>query len=312
MTSDLLNDIRKNNIRTISRLISLIENEHDSIEKTLISLFPFAQEAIRIGITGPPGVGKSTLIDKIIQLMRENDKSVGVVSVDPTSPFSGGALLGDRVRMPNHVLDKNVFIRSMGTRGQTGGLAKMSHQVADILACSGKDFILFETVGVGQSETEIVQNVDLTIVLFVPESGDEIQFMKAGPVELGDIFVINKADREGADRITRTLQDYINDTFKDQDFIPKIFRTVATEGKGIQSLYEECIDLVHRFKESGTLSSRRLDQYLIRVRNAVRQELVRQFWQKKKEDDLNRKIEELRDRNISPYEAARELISGLS
>jgi len=311
MTSELLKNLRKNNIRIISRLISQIENGNHVTGGILNSLFPFAQDAIRIGVTGPPGVGKSTLIDRIIQYFRNEKKSVGVISVDPTSPFSGGALLGDRVRMFQHTLDKQVYIRSMGTRGQTGGLARMSHQVADILACSGKDYILFETVGIGQVEMEIRQYVDLTIVLFVPESGDEIQFLKAGPIEFGDIFVINKADREGAEQIFSILQSYIKDSFSNKNIVPKIIQTIATEDKGIESLYRECIDLVEKFKESGTFVSKRANQYLAQVQTAVRQELVNQFWNRNREEDLKKRIEELRTNNISPYEAADRLISHL-
>ena len=311
MNSDLLNNIRKNDIRAISKLISSVENGAAANESTLNSLFPFAQESIRIGFTGPPGSGKSTLIDKIVQLMRTDGNSVGVVSVDPSSPFSGGALLGDRVRMHRHFLDKHVFIRSMGSRGQKGGLARRSEYVADILASTGKDYILFETVGVGQSEIEIVRNVDITVVLFVPESGDEIQFMKAGPVEAGDVFVINKADREGADRMSRILEDYVNDSFLEGSVKPKTFLTVATDGKGVEPLYRECIEWVTESKKSGKFSGRRQDQYVVRVRNAVKSELVKRFWQEDRESDLIERIKLLRDADISPYEAARQLISSL-
>lgn len=312
MNSQLLNDITKNEPRAVSRLISLVENGDDDVEETVNSLFPYAQDAIRIGITGPPGAGKSTLIDKIIGFMRKDDKSVGIVSVDPTSPFSGGALLGDRVRMHRHALDKDVFIRSMGTRGQTGGLAKMSHIVGDIIACTGKDYVLFETVGVGQVEMEIVQNVDITVVMFVPESGDEIQFMKAGPVEVGDIFVINKADREGSGRIAKLLQDYVDDSFKEREFVPKIFLTVATAGTGVEDLYTEFARLVGLLEESGMFSERRHHQYAVRVQNEVRLELLKRFWSEDRLANLNARIEQLREKNISPYEAAWELISDLS
>ncbi|MEE9166228.1 MAG: methylmalonyl Co-A mutase-associated GTPase MeaB [Candidatus Neomarinimicrobiota bacterium] len=312
MNSDILNDLRKNDLRTVSRLISRLENETGDLDDILSLIFPYAQEAIRVGFTGPPGAGKSTLIDGIIRLMRKDSKSVGVVTVDPTSPFSGGALLGDRLRMDRHALDKKVYIRSMGTRGRTGGLARMSRHVGEILACTGKDYILFETVGIGQVELEVIESVDVTIVMFVPESGDEIQFMKAGPIEVGDIFVVNKADRKGARIVARTLEEYVGESFQERQFIPKTLLSVATTGEGVEDVYGEIVGLVEKLKKLGTFSSRRRKQYSARVRNEVREELTRRFLGEVRENDLNRRIEQFRKNNVSPYEAARDLMASLA
>lgn len=309
MNSQLLGSLRKNDTRTVSRLISQAENGDTSLEAELDILYPHAQEAVRIGITGAPGVGKSTLIDGFISHLRSGGKSVGVISVDPTSPFSGGAFLGDRIRMTRHTADRDVFIRSMGSRGHTGGLAKKTHLVADILACTGKDYILIETIGVGQAETEIIVNVDLTIVVLVPESGDEIQIMKAGPVEVADLFVINKADREGADRIAAMLEDYIGGSSGNRDIPPAVFRTAATKGEGVDDLFKKCLNLVETMKRSSLFSRRRKDQYFSRIRNAIRQELSQQFWNRAQEEEVKERVERFMEEKIPPNEAARRILT---
>ncbi|MFQ6615574.1 MAG: methylmalonyl Co-A mutase-associated GTPase MeaB [Fidelibacterota bacterium] len=312
MNPELLSRLRKNDIRTVSRLISRAENGDSSLDMDLDSLYPYTQEGVRIGMTGAPGVGKSTLIDTLVSHMRSDGKAVGVISVDPTSPFSGGALLGDRIRMTRHAADPNVFIRSMGSRGHPGGLARTTHLVADILACTGKDYVLVETIGVGQAETDIVQYVDLTIVVLVPESGDEIQIMKAGPVEVADLFVINKADREGADRIGSMLEEHISESLQKREIVPEVLRTTATKGEGVERLYEKCLQLVEAMKASGTFARRRKIQYLARVRNAVREELSRQFWNDAREEAVRGRVKQFMEEKVSPYEAARRIMEDLS
>ena len=312
MTSNLLYTIRSPNLRNLSQVISAVENGDPSLDKDLNSLYPHTRDTIRIGITGPPGGGKSTLIDKLITEIRSDGKSVCCISVDPTSPFSGGAFLGDRIRMNQHTLDPNVFIRSMGSRGELGGLAKKTKQVADILAASGKDILLLETVGVGQIESEIIKQVDITLVVLMPEVGDGIQFMKAGPIEIGDLFVINKSDREGADYIARTLRYYFELNENEREFIPNILMTVATEGKGVHELYTESFTLIEKLTKSGTLNQRRKQRYLDQIKSLVKDDLVSKFWTQERENLLNNKLNDFHDQKISPYDAALSLMNSLS
>ncbi|MFQ6608754.1 MAG: methylmalonyl Co-A mutase-associated GTPase MeaB [Fidelibacterota bacterium] len=306
MKKTLLAELQNGDNIVLSSLISAVENGVGN--EIHAQLYPYSHEAIRIGITGPPGAGKSTLIDKLIGIIRSEQKSVGVISVDPTSPFSGGAILGDRVRMNQHTLDQDVFIRSMGSRGEMGGVARMTHQVADIIASSGKDIILIETIGVGQAEAEIIQNVDMTVVVLVPESGDDIQFMKAGPIEYGDLFVVNKADREGARRVAALLKDYISDVNKEYSFRPEIIMTVATEGHGIKELYKQCRNFIENLSTGGELQVRRRKQYFSRVRNNIRDELERRFWSKNMTDNLDQMISTEEQLTLSPSAAALRLI----
>ena len=196
---------------------------------------------MRIGVTGPPGAGKSTLVDKLISYFINDNKSVGVVAIDPSSPFSGGALLGDRVRMSKYSENNNVYIRSMGNRGDLGGLSRKAQEVGDILAASGKDIIIFETVGVGQAEHDIVNAADFTIVVLVPESGDEVQLMKAGIIEIADLFVINKSDRPGSKRIERTLVDILHAVSTEEGYIPNVMSSVATTGDGVKQIFDKIL-----------------------------------------------------------------------
>ena len=271
-------------------------------------LYAHSLKSVSIGVTGPPGAGKSTLINQLIDQFRKNDKTIGVVTVDPTSPFSGGALLGDRIRMNQHTLDEGVFVRSMGSREMMGGLARKSHLLGEVLACTGKDYILFETIGVGQAETEIIHNVDVTVVILVPEAGDEVQFMKAGPIEVADLFVVNKCDRDGAERVSELLSQYLQDGKEKGDHTPEIVLTSAISGHGIEELYLKLLALIKRFKSSGELELRRERQYLDRVRGAVKDELVARFWNGQPELDMDVEITALRHAKKSPFTAAQDLL----
>src|SRR5256885_7033136 len=225
-------------VRALSRAITAIENHQAEAEELLRLLFPRAGKAYLTGVTGAPGTGKSTLVDRLSAHYRAKQEQVGVIAVDPTSPYTGGAILGDRIRMQGHAGDAGVFIRSMATRGFLGGLARATAEVALLLDAAGKQHVLIETVGVGQDEIDIVRLADCVVVLLVPGLGDDIQNMKAGLMEIGDIFVLNKADRDGADRLEQQLHAMLSLVMPRDGWHPPVVRTVASEGKGIDVLAE--------------------------------------------------------------------------
>jgi LAO/AO transport system kinase len=239
MTTRLENwaaQVRAGDIRAISRAVSAIENRAPEAESLLKQLFPFTGRACRVGITGAPGTGKSTLVDRLAAYYRAQKKSVGIIAVDPSSPFTGGAILGDRIRMQGHASDEGIFIRSMATRGYLGGLAQATGDTALLLDAAGKDMILIETVGVGQGEIEIVRLADCTIVVFVPGMGDDVQSLKAGLMEIADIFVINKSDCEGAEKLEEQILAVLQLVADRDGWRPPVIRTVATESKGVDEL----------------------------------------------------------------------------
>jgi len=276
-------DIFINKHVAISRAISMVENNDSQVAKFYDEIYKYINEPVRIGVTGPPGAGKSTLVDKLISYFINDNKSVGVVAIDPSSPFSGGALLGDRVRMSKYSENNNVYIRSMGNRGDLGGLSRKAQEVGDILAASGKDIIIFETVGVGQAEHDIVNAADFTIVVLVPESGDEVQLMKAGIIEIADLFVINKSDRPGSKRIERTLVDILHAVSTEDGYIPNVMSSVATTGDGVKQIFDKILRNIQLFEENGLLEKRRLSRYKNRIKALVTEKLEGIFW------DLNRR-----------------------
>ncbi len=300
--------VRGGDPRALARAMSLVEDESAAGAALIRELFIHTGRAYVVGVTGTPGAGKSTLVDRLIGEVRASGRTVGVVAVDPTSPFTGGAILGDRVRMQTHAGDPGVFIRSMATRGHLGGLARATSDLALLLDAAGKDVVIIETVGVGQDEVDIVRTADVSIVTIVPGSGDEVQALKAGIMEIADIFVVNKADLDGADRAVaaiRSLQAL--QRFAPEEWRPPIIRTEATTGKGVPEL----ADAIERFREraAATSASRRRDRASWRVRELI----ARRFLQLVETGVGSAAFEQLLDRiagrEIDPYTAAGDVIA---
>ena len=302
-------DIFNNSHVAISRAISLIENSDAIADKFYKDIYEKSNISIRIGITGPPGAGKSTLVDQLISRFIENQKSVGVIAVDPSSPFTGGALLGDRVRMSKYADNENVYIRSMGNRGDLGGLSKIAQEAGDVLSASGKDIIIYETVGVGQAEHDIVNAADYTIVVLVPESGDEVQLMKAGIIEIADIFVINKSDRPGAKRIARSLSDILHNNSKKDSIIPRVMNSTASIGEGISEIFEQMISDLKVNSDNGTLDRRRLSRYKNRIKDLIIKRLNNEFWTTDREKLFSEITQTIESIEIPPDNIVDRLIS---
>lgn len=309
MVAAFLQKILSNDHRTLSQVITQIENEEPLPDGFFDKLYPHANQALRLGITGPPGAGKSTLTDQLIRRYLERGRSIGVVTVDPSSPFTGGALLGDRVRMNQYAWDERVFIRSMGSHGHPGGLARKSQEVGDVLSASGKDVIIFETIGVGQAELDVAQAVDITMVVLVPESGDEIQIMKAGLIEIADLFVVNKADREGAGRLSQLLKSLIHSFAQPEQVEPPVFTTIANQGEGVDDLFRGIQDYLDKLSQSGKLDQKRLERHRHRILSLVQERLLDSFWTSEKITAFEKQTQSIDSIQDSPYKISAALLN---
>ena len=275
--SDLVSKLKSSLPVAIARSISILADRRQGYEELLSSIYREKQKGIVVGITGAPGAGKSTLVDCLIAQYRKEGKRVGVIAVDPSSPFSGGALLGDRVRMQRHATDPDVFIRSLASRGLLGGLGPATAETARLMGFAGFDTIIIETVGVGQAEVEVMGVADLVLMVLVPGAGDQIQCLKAGVMEIGDIFVVNKADRDGADKVTAEVEMLLHLAFPDDDPSLKMARTIATTGDGVEELVKQVEKAIHAFIEEGSLPGRRQNQLRLQLKGQVRDEFTSRF-----------------------------------
>jgi len=303
--------IRAGEVRAVSRAITAIENHALDSEALLKILFPHTGAAYLSGITGAPGTGKSTLVDRLAAHYRKAQQKVGVVAVDPTSPYSGGAILGDRIRMQSHAGDAGIFIRSMATRGFLGGLSRATAEVALVLDAAGKKQILIETVGVGQDEIDIVRLADCVVVVLVPGLGDDIQSMKAGLMEIADIFILNKADREGADRLEEQLHAMLSLVMPRDGWHPPVIRTVATENVGIDALAAAIDKFRIHFESSGQREKKHQEHWKNRLLGLLESRLLEQVLHGAEgEKRLDRMAAEVAQRKKDPFTAVSELLAG--
>ena len=310
MQNDLINRLLKNERRAVARSISIVESSNSSSIELLKNIYSNIGNAYRIGITGPPGSGKSTITNQLTKYYRRQNIKVGIIAVDPTSPFTGGALLGDRVRMSEIGQDEGVFIRSMATRGSLGGLSKRAIDAADVLDAAGYNIIIFETVGVGQSELDIAEAADTTVVVLVPESGDAVQAMKAGLMEIADMFIMNKSDRPGSQQAVASLQTIL--MMRDHDeksWMINIIKSIASQNQGIDEIAKEIKNHKEYLTSNKLLSLKREQKSKTRIKHIVEDKIREELWSESGEISLSLLLEKVVFGKLSPYHIAEEIIA---
>jgi len=304
--------VRAGDARTLARAISAVEDHAPESVQLLKALFPFTGNALVVGLTGAPGSGKSTLVDQLAREYRRRKLKVGIIAVDPTSPYTGGAILGDRIRMQSHHADEGIYIRSMATRGYLGGLASTTADVATVLDAAGKHVILVETVGVGQDEIDIVRLAEVTIVILVPGMGDDVQTIKAGIMEIADIFVINKSDREGAERVEREIRAMQTLAARSDHWTPPIIKTVATEGKGVPELAQAIDSYVEFLKKENLALNKKVQNWRERLVEMLRESLLERVMREQMGDGaVMRYAAEVAEHRRDPYSLVEEIVAGL-
>ena len=310
---DLADGIRAGRYRALAQAISLVEHDDPGVSTLLARIYPSTGSARIVGVTGSPGSGKSTLVAAMAKHYRKEGKRVGIIAVDPTSPFTGGAILGDRIRMAELYTDRGVFIRSMATRGFLGGLARATNDVVDLLDASGFDIVLVETVGVGQDEVEVVRTVQTNVVVLVPGMGDDIQAIKAGIMEIGDLFVVNKADRPGADKTVTEVTMMMSLVEEHGEWVPPILKTVASKSEGISELDEAIGRHFAYLQSSGELDRRNRERVRIRIETQLKEEFLRRLIGGSiSREDYESLLEDVLRKRNNPHDAAEEVLRKVS
>jgi len=305
-------EVRAGNLRAIARAITAVENRTADSHPLLKALFPATGRSRVVGLTGSPGAGKSTLVDGLAREYRSREKTIGIIAVDPSSPFTGGAILGDRIRMQSHHADPGIYIRSMATRGSLGGLASTTADVASVLDAAGRDLVMIETVGVGQDEIDIVRLADVTLVILVPGMGDDVQSIKAGIMEIADIFIINKADREGADRVEKEIRAMQSLASRHDDWIPPIVKTVASSGQGITEVAVAIENYEAYLKKSEVGHRRRIENWRTRLVTMLRDEVLARVTRDHMDEESARQYAaEVADHKRDPYTLVDEIVAKL-
>jgi LAO/AO transport system kinase len=303
----LIGELRSGDTRALARAISIVENHAHGWSDLLKALFPHSGRARILGLTGSPGAGKSTLVDQLARLYRKENRSVGIIAVDPTSPYTGGAILGDRIRMQDHFADPGIYIRSMATRGALGGLARTTADVATVLDASGRDLIMIETVGVGQDEVDIVRLADVTIVILVPGMGDDVQSIKAGIMEIADIFVINKSDHEGAERVEREIRALQSLALRHDGWTPPIVKTVASTGTGVKELAAAIADYEAYLQKGNRALKKSVENWQERLITMLRDTMLEKARTQFSDGNLARLATEVAEHKRDPYTLVEEI-----